>query len=79
MHPSLAVVITPEDVAEKLIPKSDQIESLSESDSDPNPFVPLYLNSLHSRNAETDNVLAEAQARNPFFAFIHVPRPIYKN
>jgi serine/threonine protein kinase len=42
---------------------------------DPNPFVP-YLNSLHSRNAETDNALAEAQARNPLFGFIHVPHPL---
>lgn len=43
--------------------------------SDPNPFVP-YLNSLHSRSAETDSALAEAQARNPFFGFIHVPHPL---
>lgn len=42
---------------------------------DPNPFVP-YLNSLHSRNPETDNALAEAQARNPLFAAIHVPHPL---
>jgi serine/threonine protein kinase len=42
---------------------------------DPNPFVP-YLNSLHSRSAETDNALAESQARSPFFGFIHVPHPL---
>ena len=43
--------------------------------SDPNPFVP-YLNSLHSRTAETDSALAESQARNPLFRFIHVPHPL---
>ena len=42
---------------------------------DPNPFVP-YLNSLHSRSAEADNALAESQACNPFFGFIHVPHPL---
>ena len=45
--------------------------------TDPNPFVP-YLNSLHSRSAETDNALAEAQARNPFFTFIHVTHPLVR-
>ena len=41
----------------------------------PNPFVP-YLNSLHSCNAANENALAESQARNPYFGFIHVAHPV---
>lgn len=41
----------------------------------PNPFV-SYLNSLHSCNAANENALAESQARNPYFGFIHVAHPI---
>ncbi len=43
--------------------------------TDPNPFV-SYLNSMHSRDATTDNALAEYQAVNPFFPFIHVVHPL---
>lgn len=42
---------------------------------DPNPFV-AYLNSMHSRDAATDNALAEYQSLSPFFPFIHVPHPL---
>ena len=56
-------------------PEPPPLEQLLEGISDPNPFVP-YLNSLHRRNAETDNALAESQARNPFFSFIHVSHPL---
>jgi serine/threonine protein kinase len=55
--------------------ESEEVIALPTDGYDPNPFVP-YLNSLHSRNAETDNSLAEAQARNPLFGFIHVPHPL---
>jgi serine/threonine protein kinase len=43
--------------------------------ADPNPFV-AYLNSMHSRDATTDNALAEYQSLNRFFPFIHVPHPL---
>jgi serine/threonine protein kinase len=43
--------------------------------ADPNPFVP-YLNSLHSRTAASENALAESQACNPFFEYIHVKHPV---
>ncbi|RYD75881.1 MAG: hypothetical protein EOP84_17655 [Verrucomicrobiaceae bacterium] len=43
--------------------------------TDPNPFVP-YLNSLHSGTAASENALAESQALNPFFKFIHVAHPL---
>jgi len=43
--------------------------------ADPNPFVP-YLNSLHSRSAANENALAESQACNPFFSYIHVAHPV---
>ena len=46
-----------------------------EGRADPNPFV-AYLNSLHSCNAANENALAEAQARNPFFEYVHVPHPV---
>jgi len=40
-----------------------------------NNFV-TYLNSLHCNNAGSENALAESQACNPFFAYIHVPHPL---
>ncbi len=58
-------------------PGLNELTVLSEGASDPNSFVP-YLNSLHSRTAETDSALAESQARNPLFGFIHVPHPLVK-
>lgn len=42
---------------------------------DPNPFV-AYLNSMHSRDAATDNALAEYQSLNPYFPLIHVAHPL---
>jgi len=48
-----------------------------EAAGDPNSFVP-YLNSLHSRSADGDNALAESQACNPLFGFIHVSHPLVK-
>ncbi|MDD3824164.1 MAG: protein kinase, partial [Sphaerochaetaceae bacterium] len=45
------------------------------TNADPNPFVP-YLNSLHSRSAANENALAESQACNAFFDFIHAAHPI---
>jgi len=57
------------------IVEAEEAKALLTDGYDPNPFVP-YLNSLHSRNAETDNALAEAQARHPLFGFIHVPHPL---
>ncbi len=47
----------------------------TEGSAVPNPFVP-YLNTLHSCNAANENALAESQARNPFFGFIHVVHPV---
>jgi serine/threonine protein kinase len=41
----------------------------------PNPFS-AYLNSLHSRTAASENALAESQAINEFFGWIHVPHPL---
>lgn len=63
------------EVLESEVVGAEVVAPISVSGSDPNPFVP-YLNSLHSRTAETDNALAEAQARNPLFATIHVPHPL---
>jgi len=40
-----------------------------------NPFV-AYLNSLQSRDAASENALAESQARSPLFSLIHVPHPL---
>ena len=40
-----------------------------------NPFV-AYLNSLQRLNASNDNALAESQACNPSFAYIHVSHPL---
>lgn len=40
-----------------------------------NPFV-SYLNSLHRLGAGNENALAEAQACNPQFAYIHVSHPL---
>lgn len=45
------------------------------SKADPNPFVP-YLNSLHNLTAASENALAESQACNPFFSYIHVRHPV---
>jgi hypothetical protein len=42
-----------------------------------NPFV-SYLNSLQRLNASNENALAEYQACNPFFAYIHVPHRLTK-
>lgn len=41
----------------------------------PNSFV-RYLNSLHSRDASSENAIAESQALNALFSHIHVPHPI---
>ena len=46
-----------------------------EHDGDLNPFVG-YLNSLQRLNASNDNALAEYQACNPFFAYLHVSHPL---
>jgi serine/threonine protein kinase len=46
-------------------PRTDEEES-------GNPFV-SYLNTLHNVTAENENALAEAQATNEFFGYIHVP------
>jgi len=40
-----------------------------------NPFV-AYLNSLHCRDAGSENALAESQACNPWFKFIEIPHPL---
>jgi len=40
-----------------------------------NPFV-AYLNSLHCRDADSQNALAESQARDPLFGRIQVSHPI---
>lgn len=52
-----------------------RLEPVTLDESHPNPFV-AYLNSLHSRSAASENALAESQARNEFFGFIHVPHPV---
>ncbi|RPH52307.1 MAG: hypothetical protein EHM85_03405 [Desulfobacteraceae bacterium] len=44
-------------------------------DGNLNPFVG-YLNSLQRLNANNDNALAEYQACNPFFSYLHVPHPL---
>ncbi|MFN7610651.1 MAG: hypothetical protein ACK5QX_06900, partial [bacterium] len=60
---------------EQHIPKVFDHDSTPKAHSELNAFVP-YLNSLHSRNAETDNALAESQALNSFFPLIQVSHPI---
>lgn len=60
---------------EQYIQKASDHDSTATADSELNAFVP-YLNSLHSRNAETDNALAESQALNSFFPLIQVSHPI---
>ena len=70
--------VTAADISLPELPQEpERLTLLPAVGGDPNPFVP-YLNSLHSRNAETDNALAESQACNPFFGFIHVPHPLVK-
>lgn len=57
-------------------PKTPEAVSLELTGcADPNPFV-AYLNSMHSRDAASDNALAEYQSLSPFFPFIHVPHPL---
>ncbi|MBT7056869.1 MAG: protein kinase, partial [Lentisphaerae bacterium] len=65
---------------EEFPPLSHTLERLEPSaqrdpQTRPNPFV-AYLNSLHCCTAACDNALAESQARNRFFGYIHVPHPI---
>lgn len=74
------------DTVEELSSSDDQLVSIGDlqlprADSrpdtalDPNPFV-SYLNSLHNKSADTDNALAESQARNPFFGLIQISHPL---
>ncbi len=46
-----------------------------DSNTIPNQFV-AYLNSLHCREAGSENSLAESQACNPWFGLIQVPHPL---
>jgi len=58
--------------------KSNIFERLSFSPVNadtPNPFV-AYLNSLHCRDAGSENALAESQACSPWFGHIEVPHPL---
>ncbi|MBU4270786.1 MAG: protein kinase [Planctomycetes bacterium] len=71
------VVVTAADISAEPSQEPERLTLLPAVGGDPNPFV-SYLNSLHSRNAETDNALAESQACNPFFNSIHVPHPLIK-
>lgn len=52
-----------------------RVDSRSNTALDPNPFV-SYLNSLHNKSADTDNALAESQARNPLFGLIQISHPL---
>lgn len=63
--------------AEPLPPEAEHFIVTSELEGDPNPFVP-YLNSLHSRDAASENALAESQACNSFSSLIHVSHPLVK-
>lgn len=64
--------------------KKEEIDALEEperiagiplSDIGPNPFV-AYLNTLHNRDAGSGNALAESQACNKWFGYIHVEHPL---
>lgn len=55
--------------------KLERIEFTLNADQPPNQFVG-YLNSLHCRDASSENALAEFQANNPLFGHIHVPHPL---
>lgn len=58
--------------------KNDIFERLSFSSNKPeppNPFV-TYLNSLHCRDAGSENSLAEFQACNTWFRYIQIPHPL---
>ena len=48
---------------------------ISTSKSSSNPFVG-YLNSLQQLGAGNENALAESQACNPYFSYIHVAHPL---
>jgi len=78
LEPAPAEHVAREPVAEPTetkLPEPTRLPHQFPTTAEPNPFV-AYLNSMHSRSAETDNALAECQAVNPFFAFIHVPHPL---
>ena len=60
------------------IKEENRLERLAvswEVDQAPNPFV-TYLNTLHCRDAASENSLAESQAISAFFGHIHVPHPV---
>lgn len=64
------VVLAPVSIEEQL----PAVVSSSEPDA-LNPFV-SYLNSLQNTTGSNENALAESQAMNPFFGFIHVPSKV---
>lgn len=71
IHPQQAV---PEAVVE-YSPRPETIEVLKARTQEPNSFV-SYLNSLQNTTADTDNALAESQARSPYFNLIRVSHPL---
>ncbi len=61
----------PEDVE----PALEYVEVAADEAVHRNAFVG-YLNSLHCRDAGNENALAESQARNPLFRYVHVTHPV---
>ncbi|MFZ2418388.1 MAG: NERD domain-containing protein kinase family protein [Smithellaceae bacterium] len=55
--------------------KLERIDFDLKVDQHPNTFVE-YLNTLHCRDASSENALAESQANNPLFRLIHVSHPL---
>jgi len=66
-------VVSDEDTA--AIPSIERLRSDLVVEIMGNAFV-QYLNSLHSRDADSENALAESQARSDLFSLIHVPHPV---
>lgn len=69
------IVTSDEEIIASVAIESPIAAPRSEAILDPNPFV-SYLNSLHNTSADTDNALAESQARNPLFGLIQISHPL---
>jgi serine/threonine protein kinase len=56
------------------LPHEPIVEFVEEEEIE-NPFV-AYLNTLHNATVNNENALAESQAVNPYFGYIHVPSKV---
>jgi len=66
------IIAEPEILEEKKLERADFELKV---DKPPNAFVE-YLNTLHCRDASSENAIVESQANNPLFKLIHVSHPL---